>query len=126
MDGGGNPVRTARRSRRHAVWIAAVVAGGFAVNGPSPAQAETVDFGYTGSVEQWTVPPDVHEISVTLCGAAGGYFDPGKTAFNVGGLGARVTAEVAVTPGESSRSESVATDRAWGRPAASTVAGHLG
>lgn len=52
----------------------------------------TVTFNYTGSAQTWTVPPCVSTITVTAKGAQGGGTN--------GGLGATVTATVAVTPGQ--------------------------
>lgn len=53
---------------------------------------QTVTFNYTGAVQNWTVPPCVTSINVTLAGAEGG-----GTA---GGNGAVVTGTIAVTPGQ--------------------------
>ncbi|MBI4931763.1 MAG: PKD domain-containing protein [Bacteroidetes bacterium] len=52
----------------------------------------TVNFNYTGSAQTWIVPNCVNTITVTAVGAQGG----GPN----GGLGATVTATVAVTPGQ--------------------------
>ena len=55
-------------------------------------QASTITFNYTGAVQTWTVPPCVYNISVIVAGAKGG----GTT----GGNGARISANIAVTPGQ--------------------------
>jgi len=49
-------------------------------------------FNYTGNFQNYTVPPGASVISVTVSGAKGGG--------NSGGLGARYTATIAVTPGQ--------------------------
>ena len=49
-------------------------------------------FNYTGGVQTWVVPPCVYNINVIAAGAKGG----GPT----GGNGARITANIAVTPGQ--------------------------
>lgn len=52
----------------------------------------TVNFSFTGSAQNWTVPPCVTSITVVARGAKGGG--------NNGGNGAIVTATFAVTPGQ--------------------------
>lgn len=52
----------------------------------------TVNFSFTGSAQNWTVPPCVTSITVVARGAKGGG--------NNGGNGAVVTATLAVTPGQ--------------------------
>jgi gliding motility-associated-like protein len=52
----------------------------------------TVTFNYTGAVQTWIVPPCVYTINVVAAGAKGGG--------NIGGNGARITANIAVTPGQ--------------------------
>lgn len=52
----------------------------------------TVNFVYTGSAQFWTVPPCVTSITVVAAGAKGGGGN--------GGNGARITATIAVTPGQ--------------------------
>lgn len=52
----------------------------------------TITFSYTGSVQSFTVPPCVTTLTVNARGAKGGG--------NNGGLGAVVTATMAVTPGQ--------------------------
>ena len=49
-------------------------------------------FNFTGAVQTWVVPPCVYNINVIAAGAKGG----GPT----GGNGARITANIAVTPGQ--------------------------
>ena len=56
------------------------------------SQTQTVNFNYTGSVQTWTVPQCVTSINVVVAGAKGG----GTT----GGNGARLTATIPVTPGQ--------------------------
>ncbi len=52
----------------------------------------TVNFTYTGSVQTWIVPPCVYNINAVVAGAKGGGSN--------GGNGARITANIAVTPGQ--------------------------
>ncbi|MBM3165427.1 MAG: gliding motility-associated C-terminal domain-containing protein [Bacteroidetes bacterium] len=52
----------------------------------------TVNFNYTGAVQTWIVPPCVYNITAVVAGAKGG----GPS----GGNGARITGNIAVTPGQ--------------------------
>jgi Glycine rich protein/SprB repeat/Secretion system C-terminal sorting domain len=64
----------------------------------SQSNAQTVTFNYTGALQTYTVPPGATSITVDVYGAQGGL---GYNVPNVGaGLGGRVQATVAVTPGE--------------------------
>jgi hypothetical protein len=56
------------------------------------SQTQTVNFNYTGSVQNWIVPPCVTSINVVVAGAKGGG--------NTGGNGSRITATLNVTPGQ--------------------------
>lgn len=56
------------------------------------SQSQTINFNYTGVVQTWVVPPCVTSINVVVAGAKGGG--------NTGGNGARLTATIAVTPGQ--------------------------
>ena len=56
------------------------------------SQASTITFNYTGAMQTWTVPPCVFTINVVVAGAKGGGAN--------GGNGARITANIAVTPGQ--------------------------
>jgi len=58
-----------------------------------------VSFAYTGDYQTFTVPAGVTSMEVTLVGASGGdaYFG-GR--IGAGGLGAKITATVAVNAGE--------------------------
>lgn len=53
---------------------------------------QSVTFNYTGAMQTWTVPPCVTSINVIVAGAKGGG--------GGGGNGARITATLAVTPGQ--------------------------
>ena len=53
---------------------------------------QSITFNYTGAVQTWTVPPCVFTINVVVAGAKGGGAN--------GGNGARITANIAVTPGQ--------------------------
>lgn len=55
-------------------------------------QSQTVQFNYTGSMQTWVVPPCVYTINLVIAGAKGGGTN--------GGNGARITANIAVTPGQ--------------------------
>ena len=57
----------------------------------------TATFGYTGAPQTFVVPANATQVTITAAGASGGA-DCYNTA---GGLGASVTATMAVTPGES-------------------------
>ena len=56
------------------------------------SQTQIVNFNYTGSVQNWIVPPCVTSINVVVAGAKGGG--------NTGGNGSRITATLNVTPGQ--------------------------
>lgn len=56
------------------------------------SQSQTVNFNYTGSVQTWVVPPCVTSINVVVAGAKGGGAN--------GGNGARISATLNVTPGQ--------------------------
>jgi len=58
----------------------------------------TFTFNFTGAVQTWTVPANVFSIDVNMAGAEGGTSGVGSN--NGGGFGGRVTATMAVTPGE--------------------------
>ena len=82
---------------------AAAPAGGLAIAAvcvlapPASAQTDTRTFTYTGGAQEFTVPAEVCQLSITASGASGGVGRDGP----VGGLGAQVqAATVAVTPGE--------------------------
>jgi large repetitive protein len=61
-------------------------------------QSQTVTFNYTGGVQTYTVPVGVTSLTVDVYGAQGGF---GYNVPNVTpGLGGRVQATLAVTPGE--------------------------
>ena len=55
-------------------------------------QSTTENFNFTGSSQSWTVPPCVTSVAVSVSGASGG-----GTA---GGLGATITGNITVTPGD--------------------------
>jgi gliding motility-associated-like protein len=56
------------------------------------SQSQTITFNFTGAMQTWTVPPCVNNITVVAAGAKGGGSN--------GGAGARITATLAVTPGQ--------------------------
>jgi Glycine rich protein/Divergent InlB B-repeat domain len=63
----------------------------------SPAAATTETFGFTGGVQQWTVPPGVHSATFDVFGAEGCCDPPIVT---LPGLGGRAVTTIAVTPGD--------------------------
>lgn len=63
----------------------------------TPAAATTVSFAYTGGPQAYTVPAGVTSLKVDLAGAAGG---PRFSLSTGQGLGGRVQAILAVTPGQ--------------------------
>lgn len=84
--------------RTTSIAVAAAVLGPvLATVEATPATAIEVPppFVYTGQAQYWTVPPGVTSIYAELQGATGG----AAGGLPSGGLGGRVTATVAVTPG---------------------------
>ncbi len=61
----------------------------------------TTTFDYTGGVQDYVVPANVHELDITATGGSGGG-DPawGDVGANPTGTGAQITGELAVTPGQ--------------------------
>ncbi|MEY4127313.1 MAG: hypothetical protein RL737_1502, partial [Bacteroidota bacterium] len=57
------------------------------------ANAQTISFNYTGTVQSYTVPAGVTTLTISASGAQGG----GNTG---GGLGALMSGDFTVTPGE--------------------------
>jgi hypothetical protein len=94
-------------SRPRAAWWALLVcvgAAGFAAAGPRPAPAQEpqqqVTFEFGGGPQAWTVPPGVVRATFDLYGAEGAGGRSTGHPGGAGGLGAHVTAELAVVPGE--------------------------
>jgi hypothetical protein len=60
----------------------------------------TLTFNFTNTVQSWTVPANVNSVDVTVMGAEGGhgYYDASYGSHP--GKGGKVTASVAVTPGQ--------------------------
>ncbi len=83
--------------------LTVLTAGGAAAQAvapPCPAavisgNTATVSCEYTGGAQSWTVPQGVTQATFTLYGAEGGASSSGES----GGLGAQVTATLAVSPG---------------------------
>jgi hypothetical protein len=61
------------------------------------ARAETVTFGFTGAEQTFPVPAGVTSVHVVAVGGRGG---TGAGNGSPGGMGARVTTDLAVTPGQ--------------------------
>jgi hypothetical protein len=65
-------------------------------NCPLPTSSSMEAFGYTGTIETWTVPAGVTSLTIQAAGAQGSDAEFGA----VGGLGASITGEFTVTPGQ--------------------------
>ena len=65
----------------------------------SASAPQTVTFNYTGAAQTWTVPPNVTSVRVDMAGARGHTIDNCSNCYR-GGLGGRVQATLAVTPGQ--------------------------
>ena len=78
--------------------VAAACAAAPAAHAAAP---QPTRFDFTGSEQYYRVPTGVTTVRVTAVGASGGtgYYSPG-TPGAAGGRGARVTGDLAVTPGE--------------------------
>jgi Glycine rich protein/RTX calcium-binding nonapeptide repeat (4 copies) len=70
----------------------------FSQAAPAPPGTHTLTFSYTGGAQAWVVPDNVSLATFDLHGAEGGA--AGEDAARPGGRGARVRAQLAVTPGE--------------------------
>lgn len=73
------------------------------VLGVAPASASTQTFTFTGDEQAYAVPRGVHSLHVVAIGAEGGKGEDsatGATTGGVGGLGARIEADLAVSPGQ--------------------------
>src|SRR5688572_6047053 len=88
------------RTRRMAAATGAAAFAGAALVVLATPAADAVptdeNFDFTGAPEDFVVPEGVCEVTIDAFGAGGGEGDLGA----VGGLGARATATIAVTPGE--------------------------
>jgi hypothetical protein len=82
------------RVRAAAGLAAAMALAGVAGAPPAVAKPTTIGFAYTSAEQSFVVPAGVTRVTVAASGAAGG------TGGRGGGLGGRVTAELAVTPGQ--------------------------
>jgi len=84
--------------RNHTLFTLAII--WFCISA-SPAQdTTTINFSYTGRIQNWTVPCGVTQVTITAAGAAGG----GSNALigingGPGGNGAAFTGQCKVTPG---------------------------
>ena len=72
---------------------------------PAASRADTAEFPYTPGNQTWTVPAGVYLASFDLYGAQGGSgpcltFSGSGCSTSAGGLGARLQALIAVTPGQ--------------------------
>ena len=70
----------------------------WALGAASAAHAATMSFGYTGAVQNFTVPAGVTLLKITASGAQGGTVTQNGGPYQ-GGLGATMSGEFAVTPG---------------------------
>lgn len=91
------------RPRRLAKGSGALLAlGCLATVAPVSASGATQVFGYTGGEQTYVVGPEVHSLHVVAIGAPGGdgSDDPPTQRGGLGGLGARLEGDLAVTPGQ--------------------------
>jgi len=85
-------------------WVTGAVLAGLAgaagllAASPAAASPEVIRFYFSDTVQLWTVPAGVHQITVDIIGGAGG--DGAGTCSVAGGHGGRVLATLPVTPGE--------------------------
>jgi hypothetical protein len=89
-----------RRSARAALFTLTSL---LCVLGAAPAAASPQTFGFTGDEQTYTVPAGVHSLHLVALGAEGGTGSDSATGSihgGVGGLGARVEADLAVAPGQ--------------------------
>jgi hypothetical protein len=87
--------------RRRTIAITALALAIQALGPVSPAQAANpiiASFAYTGSQQSWLVPSGVTTIHAVLVGGRGGLGSSG--ALGSGGFGARVEADLSVSPGQ--------------------------
>jgi hypothetical protein len=85
--------------------IAALACLLFALVGATAARAETVSFGFTGSEQTLPIPAGITSVHVVAVGGRGG---TGTGNVAAGGFGARVSADLVVTPGQIPSSRSAA------------------
>jgi uncharacterized repeat protein (TIGR01451 family) len=89
---------------RKGVWttLVAVVCGAGLLAGAGSALAETKEFKYTGTEQQFKVPAGVTSVQVMAIGGAGGsgLTAPASAPGGAGGLGAVVSGSLGVTAGE--------------------------
>jgi hypothetical protein len=79
----------------------AIAAAGATAPAAYASAPQPTTFPYTGTEQTYTVPASVTSVRVTAVGAPGGAGNPGPDIPGaVGGLGAAVTGDLAVTPGE--------------------------
>lgn len=89
------------RSRLFALWGATALLAGSGIAAPVGAQASGEQvFEFTGEVATFVVPDDVCRITIDAYGASGGAGALGADPVTPGGLGARATGTIDVTPGE--------------------------
>jgi len=91
-----------RRLGHRCAVVAAGAVAGTAVFAVASAGAATQTFSFTGAEQTFTVPSGVTSLHVVAIGANGGLGDNdgGGNSGGPGGFGARVEANLAVTPGE--------------------------
>jgi hypothetical protein len=88
---------TGRSNRLPRTASLALAVLSLALAGATSAQAETFTFGFTGAEQTFPVPAGVTSIHVVAVGARGG---GGVGNGAPGGLGARVTTDLSVSPGQ--------------------------
>lgn len=85
------PSRSSRRRRRASLLAMVLAAGGLVSEAPPASAAAVQGFVFVGHPVTFTVPPSVFNVDYVVRGAKGG---------GVGGLGAKVSGTLAVTPGQ--------------------------
>ncbi|GIK70044.1 MAG: hypothetical protein BroJett020_13390 [Bacteroidota bacterium] len=68
--------------------------------GTNPCGTDSVIFNYTGSMQTFTVPQGVTNVTITTCGAQGGKAYYSGNLIGVGGLGGKVKGDLVVNPGD--------------------------
>jgi hypothetical protein len=86
------------------VGIAAIGIAGAPVSSGSEVSTQAVQQFLTAGTFPFVVPPDVHTITVEVCGAQGGrggrYTNGGTATVGPGGLGGHTTVDITVTPNQ--------------------------
>ena len=79
------------------IAFAATVLVGVPPASADPSSAQHRLFGFTGATQPFTIPDGVYSMSITVVGGGGGH---GDDSGGSGGAGAKITGQLAVTPGD--------------------------